>query len=230
MDLELISFPTCPFVHRARIALHEKDVAHRLRLIDLADRPDWLRALSPRGKVPVLLADGVPLFESSAILEFLEDVLPEPPLRSADPVERARERAWTQLASEDVFLPQLRWLLARERTAHDEALGALHAALGRLDAALEGRRWLSGDGARFGFADVAMAPAFARVEVLHRRGLFAWPEGLERVRAWSGRLARRPSVEATLPADWAERMAAHAARHGGGLVLPLAPAGASAPN
>jgi glutathione S-transferase len=98
MKLELISHTLCPFVHRAATMLREKNVPFERRSVDLANKPDWFLAISPRGKVPVLLADGVALFESAAICESLDETHP-PRLVPADPFERARQRAWVEVAT-----------------------------------------------------------------------------------------------------------------------------------
>ena len=50
---ELVSHALCPYVQRAAIALAEKNLPYRRRDIDLARRPDWFRAISPLGKVPL---------------------------------------------------------------------------------------------------------------------------------------------------------------------------------
>lgn len=68
--VKLVSFTTCPFVQRATLILLEKDVSFETEHISLANKPPWFLALSPRGKVPLLLVDGgVALFESQAICE-----------------------------------------------------------------------------------------------------------------------------------------------------------------
>ena len=53
--LVLVSHALCPYVQRAAIVLAEKGVAFERRDVDLADKPDWFRAVSPLGKTPVLL-------------------------------------------------------------------------------------------------------------------------------------------------------------------------------
>src|SRR3546814_14893966 len=50
--------------------------------------------LNPNGVVPTMVHDGVVLIESSAILEYLDEVFPEPPLSPADAVGRCRTRPW----------------------------------------------------------------------------------------------------------------------------------------
>ena len=77
--LELISHPLCPFVHRAAALLTEKGVPFTQRYIDLQAKPDWFLAISPRGKVPVLLVDGVPLKQNCS-----ESINPETTKAGAD--------------------------------------------------------------------------------------------------------------------------------------------------
>ena len=110
MQLELISHALCPFVHRAAIMLREKGVAFTRRNVDLKAKPEWFLAISPRGKVPVLVADGVALFESAAICEFLDETHP-PRLIADDPFVRARQRAWVEVAS-DLLLAHYRQMTA----------------------------------------------------------------------------------------------------------------------
>src|SRR6516225_11940712 len=91
----LVSFKTCPWVQRAAIVLREKNIAFEFRHIDPDNRPDWVLAISPHKKVPVLRIDEtVSLFESNAIAEYLDETV-APRLHPADPVERAINRAWT---------------------------------------------------------------------------------------------------------------------------------------
>src|SRR3954463_1729374 len=79
----------CPYCARVRIVLAEKGVDYDAVAIDLADRPDWLYAKNPLGKVPVLEEEGGVLPESVVIMEYLEERSPEPPLLPAEPADRA---------------------------------------------------------------------------------------------------------------------------------------------
>ena len=93
----LCSFKTCPWVQRAAIVLEAKKIAYDITYIeqDRAKRPDWFLAISPHAKVPVLGIDGKDsLFESNAIAEYLDETV-APRLHPEDPIERARNRAWT---------------------------------------------------------------------------------------------------------------------------------------
>src|SRR5687768_16715354 len=94
----LVSHALCPYVQRAAIVLAEKRVPFERVTIDLADKPAWFTAVSPMGKVPLLRVGDAVLFESAAICEYLEDTT-APALHPADPVERARHRAWMEFGS-----------------------------------------------------------------------------------------------------------------------------------
>ena len=83
--LELISHHLCPYVQRASIALDEKGVAFERTNVDLSAKPDWFRAISPLGKVPLLRVDGEVLFESAAICEYLDETA-TPALHPKDPL------------------------------------------------------------------------------------------------------------------------------------------------
>lgn len=90
---------------RVRIALEIKGldwrgVAHHLRLGEQR-APEYL-ALNPQGFVPALEVGGAVLTQSMAICEYLDEVYPEPPLLPADPVARAKVRAFAQVIACDI--------------------------------------------------------------------------------------------------------------------------------
>lgn len=91
--------------YRVRIGLALKGLDYQTQGHDLRQgaqkAPDYL-ALNPQGMVPALQVDGVVLTQSPAILEWLEETCPEPPLLPRDPVSRARVRAMTSLISCDI--------------------------------------------------------------------------------------------------------------------------------
>lgn len=82
---------------KARLCLHEKGVDWESRHIDLHEFEnwdDWYVKIHPKGVVPALDHDGRIVIESNVLIEYLDDVFPDPPLRPADPVERAHMRVW----------------------------------------------------------------------------------------------------------------------------------------
>ena len=66
------------------IALRAKGIDFDVTYINLREKPDWFLKVSPHGKVPVLVVDEQPLFESNAIAEFLDEMVP-PRLHPEDP-------------------------------------------------------------------------------------------------------------------------------------------------
>jgi maleylacetoacetate isomerase len=96
MTLELYGYARSSAAFRLRIGLNLKRIDYDPVIIDLrsgAQRsPDYL-ALNPQGLVPALRVGEEVLSQSLAILEYLEEIQPEPPLLPADPVARARVRA-----------------------------------------------------------------------------------------------------------------------------------------
>jgi len=103
--LELYHFDRSSAARKVRIALAEKGLQWESHVLDTSvDRreqlaPEYL-AINPRGVVPTLIHDGRVVCESQVILEYLEDVYPEPALRPADPYWRAQMRLWTKRADE----------------------------------------------------------------------------------------------------------------------------------
>ncbi len=90
----LISSYTCPWVQRSVKTMRAKGVEFDVTYINLRDKPDWFLEISPHGKVPVLKVDDVPLFESNAIAEYLDEEV-APRLHPQAPIVRALNRAWT---------------------------------------------------------------------------------------------------------------------------------------
>jgi glutathione S-transferase len=206
----LVSHHLCPYVQRVAIALAERGVAAERIHIDLADKPAWFRTLSPLGKVPLLrVGDDAVLFESAVICEYLEDVEPAK-LHPADPLERARHRAWIEFGS--AVLADI-WGF---ETARDAA-----AAAAKADALRDKVAWVErslGDGpyfagARFSLVDAAFGPVFRYFDVFDAiadYGIFA---AAPKTRAWRAALARRPSVQAAAVSDYGERLRGFLAAH-----------------
>lgn len=214
MAIKLISFSICPFVQRAVLMLRQKGIDFEVEYIDLRNKPEWFLKISPRGKVPVLqLDDGQVLFESQAICEYLEEVYPEPRLMPNDPVGRARDRAWFAMAGEDVFGPTWQVESAKDEEALKNALEKVRTGFGRVEGALEGRSWLSGDGTSFGMADVGFSSALFRAAYLKAHYDLDILDGLKNVAAWGERLCALDAVKRSVPevweADFAKAMAAY---------------------
>ncbi|MEZ5654325.1 MAG: maleylacetoacetate isomerase [Sphingobium sp.] len=102
--------------YRTRIALNLKGLAYRQETVNLlagAQKREAYRALNPQGLVPALEVDGQVLSQSSAIIEWLEERYPDPPLLPRDADARAIVRAMAMTVACDIHpLNNLRVLKA----------------------------------------------------------------------------------------------------------------------
>jgi glutathione S-transferase len=203
--LTLISFPTCPFVQRAVIALKEKQVPFDVVYIDLANKPDWFLAISPLGKVPVLKVEReghepAIVFESAVILEYLEETASGARLHPEDPLERAQHRSWIEFGSQ--LLGDL-WRLsaAADDAELDAARQGLAAKLARLESTIAGPFFA---GERFSLVDAVYAPAFRQLDALETVVDTGLTANLPKVSAWRSALAARPSIREAAPADFVD--------------------------
>lgn len=134
LELYHSAYSTCS--QKVRLTLAEKGLAYTSRELSFAKqdqlKPDYLK-INPNGVVPTLVHDEVAITESSAIVEYLDEVLQDPPLMPADPLERARARAWLRFMEEvptkairipsfqKVFLPSLRLIKGKRAFSEDIA-------------------------------------------------------------------------------------------------------------
>lgn len=208
--LTLVSHGLCPYVQRAAIALLEKDVAFERITIDLDDKPNWFKAISPLGKVPLLRVRraGVPdvvLFESSVICEYIEETQAGPVLHPADPLEKARHRGWMEFGS-SILADLWGFETAKDPATFETKRAALAAKFGRVDAELGAGPFFAGE--RFSLVDAVYAPIFRYFDVFDRIAETRVFDGLSRVAQWREALAARPSVQAAAPDDYAARLMA----------------------
>ncbi|MCH9675212.1 MAG: glutathione S-transferase family protein [Gammaproteobacteria bacterium] len=180
------------------IVLRAKSVDFDVTYINLREKPQWFLDISPHGKVPVLTVSEQHLFESNAIAEFLEET-ERPALHPSDPIERARNRAWTDYVP--TFSAALSGTYYRASEAEMRAaVPAAETALTKLEQALGNQ----GDGPYFNgpelsLVDAAYAPFFQRfffVEDKLKSGLLdAFPS----VRTWATALLSHPAVIGSVP-------------------------------
>lgn len=204
--LTLVSHHLCPYVQRAAIALAEKEVAFERIAVNLADKPDWFRALSPLGKVPLLRVaqDGrqAVIFESAVILEYLEDTQVRP-LHPSDPLERARHRSWIEFGSQILNGIARFYNAATDADLHGEAAN-LAGMFARVEAELGEGPWFAGRD--FSLVDAAYGPVFRYFDVFDRIAEFDVLTDKPKVAAWRSALAQRPSVRNAVAPDYPERL------------------------
>jgi glutathione S-transferase len=202
MQLTLISHALCPYVQRVAIALAKKSLPFARVDINLAAKPDWFLAISPLGKTPVLKVDGVPIFESAVILEYLEEIYP-PPLHPADPLDRADHRAWIEVSSS--ILNDIAGFY-RSSTPEDFAAKtkALTEKFDHLERRLSEAPYFAGSS--FSLVDAAFAPVFRYFDVFDTISDFGILAGKSKTVRWRRALAERPSVRAAVASDYAARL------------------------
>ncbi|MBT3400408.1 MAG: glutathione S-transferase family protein [Rhodospirillaceae bacterium] len=181
------------------ILLRAKDVEFDVTYVNLREKPDWFLEISPHGKVPVLKVGDDILFESSAIAEFLDEMVP-PRLHPEDPIARAKNRAWTD------FTPTFAGALskihyAKTREDMEAAVADAPTVLTKVEAALAGR---GNNGPFFNGPDMSLVDA-AYAPFLQRYLLI--DEGLKNdvlkdfplIRAWAETLMADERVTGAVP-------------------------------
>ena len=201
--LTLHSHPLSTFSRRVRIALLEKKIPHEIALVDMAAKqhrsPEYLK-LNPYGRVPTLEEDGFVVYESTAILEYLELTRPDPPLLPPDPRGRALAAMHVKLCDIQLarqtstlifpkrFLPKERW----DEKAMAQAKAEIEKHLAILEPQLGGKQWLVGD--RYTMVEVCYTPL---VQFLDLMEITPPPA----VGAWVERMLSRDSALQTKPAS-----------------------------
>jgi glutathione S-transferase len=160
--------PLSPYGQKVKIALLEKGVPFEAPMPGSigsgATSGDFAR-VSPRGEVPALVDDAVAIFDSTVILEYIEDRWPRPALLPVSPAERARVRMLEDTM--DTHFEAITWGLSEIRNFGRASGGLAEAMLKRggeqivawyawLDAQLGDRAWFNGDA--FGWGDLSVVP------------------------------------------------------------------------
>jgi glutathione S-transferase len=217
--LTLFSARACPFAHRTRLVLTQKGVDFELQEIDLQNKPSWFTAVSGYGKVPAIEHQGLRIWESAVINEYLDEVFPSPPLLPKAPGPRAVARIWIDWANTRLAPPFGALLRGASEALREGARRELLAALEVLDG--EGFAKTSGSGPFFfgaapGLVDFTLYPWFERWPALDQieRGRGAdLPIASERIATWLSRMAELPAAKAhqSPVAFYVERFRAYAA-------------------
>ena len=199
-----------PFSWRVQLVLEEKKLPYEAVLLSFSKgehKSAEHLARSPHGKVPALTDDRLTLYESSAIVEYLEERYPKPSVMPADPAARALVRieelecllylaeTFRAVARQAFFTPPEQ----RDAAALDAARADVRSQLERLEARAAGRRarYIVGD--EPSRADFTWLPF---VEIAGRAGA-----DVDRARTpwlidWRETMRARPSYERSYPPHW----------------------------
>jgi len=204
-DIVVYGVPGSPFVRAVQMGLEEKCVAYRVEVVGPHEiKGEAHLARHPFGRVPAFAHGDFRLYETQAILRYLDQVFPEPALVPADP--RAAARMNQIIGINDwYFFPGAAAPIVFQRVVGPALLGmstdeAVVAAavptartcLAELDRLLGEQRYLAGD--QLSIADIMLAP---QIDFLA-----ATPEGKRliegtRLKAWLARMNARASMVAT---------------------------------
>jgi glutathione S-transferase len=200
------------------LTLAIKRVPYASKILQLSQREhkssEYL-ALNPRGKVPCIRDNGYVLYESLAIILYLDRKYPDPPMYGESPAQAGRiaqlaseSRCYVEPKIDALVVPIYRGKTAEQR---DELVGkaaALHEELARFEAMLSEGDYLAGP--RPSTADVVLFPMLQHVRRAVARpdaqaldlGFQSYAERYPRLEAWNARIESIPGYELTYPPHW----------------------------
>ncbi len=197
--IKVVSSTICPFVQRVTALLEQKKIPYDIEYISLLDKPDWFLRMSPNAQVPILITEsGAVLFESDAIVEYLEEAYPA--LRSSvDAETRALDRAWSYLATKN-YLVQC----SAQRSQDEQTLVDRTEKLGEAFATIEGEL---GTGVYFrgsdiGMVDIAWLPLLHRSALIERHTGYDFLAGYPRVKKWQRHMMDTGLAEKSVAGDF----------------------------
>jgi RNA polymerase-associated protein len=159
--MTLYSTITCPYSHRCRIVLHEKDMDFQVIDVDPNNKSEDLAVMSPYGKAPVLVERDLILYESNIINEYIDDRFPHPQLMPADPLMRARARLLLYRFEQELFC-YIDAFDDSDQKAIDKARTVIADNLTIISTIFEKQKFMLGD--EYSMLDVAIAPLLWRLE------------------------------------------------------------------
>lgn len=202
--MKIVSFKICPFVQRVTALLEAKGIDYDLEFISLSNKPQWFLDISPNAQVPLLITDdGEALFESDAIVEYIEEAYA--PLRpNLTPVEKARERAWSYLATKH-YLPQCGAQRSADQDILTERSQKLNKAFDTIEAQLGDTTFFAGDDV--GMVDVAWLVLLHRACIIEQKSGHDFLGNRPRLKAWQRNIMSSGLPAKSVAPDFVEAFA-----------------------
>lgn len=198
--LKLISFSICPYVQRAMIVLNEKKVSFDIEYIDLSAPPPWFYDISPLEKVPVLLVDERPLFESMVICDYLDEVSANS-LYPSDAFDKAQNRSWIEFGNE-ILSTTFNFLHEEDPKKFNHLKETLIDRFEIIEDEISEGDYFNGD--NFSMIDAVYAPIFRYQQRIAHYKDYEIFEDAANVKAWGDRLLERSSVKNSVPESYEE--------------------------
>ncbi|MCK9388516.1 MAG: glutathione S-transferase N-terminal domain-containing protein [Sulfuritalea sp.] len=158
--MNLYSGTTCPFSHRCRIVLYEKQMDFQVIDVDLFNKPEDIAIINPYNRVPVLVDRDLVLYESNIINEYIDERFPHPQLMPPDPQTRAKARQLLFTMEHELFAHID--ALEKNLKSADKARMHMRDRLTELAPVFNKQKFLLGDD--FSMLDVAIAPLLWRLD------------------------------------------------------------------
>lgn len=200
-NLKLYGSCFCPFVQRVWISLELKGIPYQYIEINPYEKPKALLDINPRGLVPALQHDNWGCYESSVLMEYLEDLDFGARLFPTDPKQRAHCRLWADHINRNIIPNFYRVLQEQEQQKQIANVQELRDAFNLLTTAAH----LSGPyfmGSQISFVDIQVAPWILRLRRVLKpyRG---WPDPEEGSRwaSWVAAIESNEHVRATTSTD-----------------------------
>jgi len=197
--LKIVSFKICPFVQRVTALLEAKHLPYEVEYISLKNKPQWFLNISPNGQVPVLITEtGQPLFESDAIVEYLEEAYP-PLIPSVSTEQRAINRAWSYLAVKNYLVQCSAQRSANEATLKERSL--------KLKKAFSAMEYALGDAPYFntktiGIVDIAWLPLLHRAGLIEKHTGYDFLAGYPKLKKWQQQVLSTGLAEKSVAEDF----------------------------
>jgi len=189
-------------VQRVVILMQEKQIAYLRTDIELHNKPEWLKKLTPTGKVPVLVTnENKALFESSLICEYLDEVS-QGSLHPDDMLDKATHRAWIEYGTE--ILDCIAKIIYRDNTYKcvETTLAEIADLFCLVEQELSDKKYFSGS--QFHIVDAVYATIFRYFDVLGELTTLDLFSKLSKIRKWKGALLQRTSVQNAVPENYNE--------------------------
>ena len=201
-SLKLISFTLCPYVQRAMIVLNEKNVSFDIEYIDLSEPPAWFYDISPLEKVPVLLVNDEPLFESMAICEYIDEISNES-LYPNDAFKRAQNRAWIEFGN-DILSTTFEFYTTEDEKRFKHLSNILMDRFEVLEEEISDDTYFNGE--TFSMIDAVYAPIFRYHNRIAQYKDFGFFDDAPKIKVWGDKLLERSSVIKSVPDTYEQDM------------------------